>query len=159
MWRPLVTFVLLFVVWLAWSGHTEPLLVALGVASAALATVLGWKLGVIDEEGYPYQLALGFLTFIPWLIWEIVKANLQVARLILSPKMPIHPVLARVKASQKTEIGRVIHANTITITPGTVTLDLRENDLVVHALTPEGASQDAGGAIDRRVCRLEGSRR
>jgi multicomponent Na+:H+ antiporter subunit E len=157
MWRPLVTFVLLFVVWLAWSGHTEPLLVALGVASAAIATVLGWKLGVIDEEGYPYQLARGFITFIPWLIWEIVKANLQVARIILTPNMPIRPVLARVRASQKTEIGRVIHANTITITPGTVTLDLTEHDLVVHALTPEGASADASGVIDRRICRLEGS--
>lgn len=156
MWRQLRTFLLLFVTWLAWSGHVDPLLLGLGVLSAFFATYLGSRLHVIDEEGFPFALTWRLVSFIPWVIWQIVVANVQVARIILSPTMGLHSQLVRVRASQRTEIGRVIHANTITITPGTVTLDVRDDILVVHALTDAHADADAAGVINERVRKLEG---
>lgn len=154
--RAFALFALLFAVWLLWSGHTDPLLVSFGLVSAAVATYVARRLEVVDREGYPFHLSLRLLSFIPWVVWQIVKANVDVTRLILSPRLPIDPRLVRIKATQRSEIGRVIHANTITITPGTVSLDVRGDTILVHALTAEAASADSSGMIDRRVSRLEG---
>ena len=88
--------------------------------------------------------------------WEIVKANIDVARIILHPKMPITPTILDIKASQVTELGHVFYANSITLTPGTVTLRLRDGLMEVHALTPTAIEGLLGGEMDRRVRAVEG---
>ena len=90
------------------------------------------------------------------LLKEIVLSNIAVARVILDPRLPIHPRILRVEASQKTDVGRVTYANSITLTPGTVTLDVRDGKLLVHALTTGSAEGLLTGEMDRRVARLEG---
>lgn len=82
-------------------------------------------------------------------------ANIDVARRILNPKLPIAPMMIRVKASQKGDLARVIFANSITLTPGTVSVDMQGDEIAVHALTPEAAEFDETGEMDRRVSRLE----
>ena len=86
---------------------------------------------------------------------EIVLSNLAVARVILDPKLPIHPRILRVPAGQRSDLGQVIYANSITLTPGTVTLDVRDGHMLVHALTTESAKGLLTGEMDRRVAQLE----
>jgi multicomponent Na+:H+ antiporter subunit E len=153
--RKIGIFTLLLVVWFLWSGHTEPLIVGFGVFASAVGVAFASRTRILDEEAFPFHLSVRFVTFVPWVLWQIVLANLHVARVVLSPKLTIQPHLLRVPAEQKTVIGAVIHANTITITPGTVTLDLREGSLLIHALTDAAAKDDLDGTVNRRISELE----
>jgi multicomponent Na+:H+ antiporter subunit E len=145
----------LFVFWLLLSGHGEPLLLGLGLLSSALAVFIAWRLGAVDDEHHPalHGLPLYWL----WLAGEIIKCNLQVLRLILTPKLAIQPQVIEVEAHEKTELGRVIYANSITLTPGTLTLALNGARLSVHALTDEAANDLKAGEMDRRVVKVEGA--
>ena len=87
---------------------------------------------------------------------EIIKANVDVIKAICRPNMNISPRMIKVKASQTTEIGQVVYANSITLTPGTITLDVRDGEMLVHALTKDTAAGLQTGEMDRRVTRLEG---
>ena len=157
-----VTFLVLAATWLAWSGHWEPendsLILAFGVVSCLLVVWLSGRLDASDGSNPGWGLGLRPLLYAPWLGWEIVKANLDITRMILHPQMPIRPRLMRVRASQKTELGQVIYANSITLTPGTVTLDVRSSSFLVHALTDGSADGLDTGDMDQKVCWLEGSR-
>ena len=152
--RKVIVFVLLYGVWLLWSGHTEPLLLGLGLASCLLTVVFSSKLGVLDDEGFPLKLAGSMLFYIPWVIRQIVASNIAVAKVVLNPGR-IHSHLIHVPVTQKTVIGRVIHANTITVTPGTVSLDVDDEHILVHALTDDAASQESTSDLDERVTRVE----
>jgi multicomponent Na+:H+ antiporter subunit E len=89
-------------------------------------------------------------------LWEIFKSTIDVVRIILDPKLPIRPQLIRVKASQRSEVGQVIYANSITLTPGTISLDVRNDRILVHALTDAAAEGLKTGEMDDYVARLEG---
>ncbi|MBI4421067.1 MAG: Na+/H+ antiporter subunit E [Gemmatimonadetes bacterium] len=145
----------MFVTWLLWSGHLEPLLVGLGALSCVVIVALSVRMGAMDDEGPRADAAWRLASYVPWLLWQIVLANIDVARRILSPKLPIAPRLIRVRAKQKSALGRTIFANSITLTPGTVSVDLDGEDIVVHALTSEAASELQEGAMNRRVAGLE----
>ena len=153
----------LFAVWLLWSGHWPGvsesgwLLTGLGAVSCFVVVWIARRMQVVDREGTPVEVTSRALLYLPWLIWEIVKANVDVARRILHPGLPIQPHVIRVRASQQTDLGRVIYANSITLTPGTVTIDLQGHDLSVHALTDEAAQGLATGEMDRRVSSTEES--
>lgn len=146
----------LFGLWLMLSGHYTPLLLGFGVASCVLVVLISARMDVVDREGHPIHLGLRALTYWPWLLVEIVKANIDVAKRIVDPKLPISPTMVRVRASQKTEVGRVIYANSITLTPGTVSVELEDDMIEVHALTAEGAAALEEGEMDRRVTAMEG---
>lgn len=151
-----IRFCLLFGVWLLWSGHTEPLLLILGLLSCAgtsWLTVLMYRRSDVTPT---YDLGIRPLAYVPWLTWEIVKSNIAVAKVVLSPKLAIQPRLIRVPSSQRGEVGQAIFANSITLTPGTITLDLRHGEALVHALTDEAAEGLLEGEMDRRVTALEG---
>jgi len=117
------------------------------------------RMDVVDREGHPIHLSWRVLPYWLWLTWEIAKTNVEVALIVLNPKMPISPRMVRVRASQKTELGQVIFANSITLTPGTVTVDLVDGGLEVHALTKAAADSLAEGDMDRRVCAVMGEER
>ena len=142
--------------WLLLSGHMEPLLLGLGAVSVAFVVWIAHRMDVVDREGHPIHLTTRFLTYLPWLAWEIVKANIDVTRRVLDPRLPVGPTVFRVAASQKSELGHVIYANSITLTPGTVTIDIDGDVLVVHALTREAAEGVMTGEMDRRVSAVEG---
>jgi multicomponent Na+:H+ antiporter subunit E len=146
----------LFALWLLLSGHYVPLLIGLGALSVLLVVTIALRMGVVDREGHPIHLSPKALLYWPWLAWEIVKSNVDVARRILSPTLPISPTVIRLKASQKSELGKVIYANSITLTPGTVSIDIDGDKIEVHALTREAAQALRTGDMDRRVTRFEG---
>jgi multicomponent Na+:H+ antiporter subunit E len=97
------------------------------------------------------------LIYWPWLIKEIVMANIEVAKAITRTSMDIEPTVIRLKASQTSELGRVIYANSITLTPGTVTIGLEGEDLTVHALTRRSKEGLETGEMDRKVTAMAGS--
>lgn len=150
--------VVLLLFWLGMSGHYTPLLLGFGVASVAGVVALGRRMRMVDAEGHPIHLALGAFTYWPWLALEIAKSALTVSRIIVDPKLPISPTMTRVKASQKTGLGVTTYANSITLTPGTISVEVENNEILVHALTREGAADVEEGTMDRRVTRFEGSK-
>ncbi len=146
----------LYFLWILLSGHFSPLLLGLGVVSAAVVVFISKRMEVVDHEGHPIHMSWRAMLYWPWLTWEIIKSNIDVARIIVTPKMPIAPNMIELKGSQKTELGQAAYANSITLTPGTVTVGLRRGVFSVHALTAEAADGLRKGEMDRRVTVLEG---
>ena len=146
----------LFAFWVLLSGMFTPFLLAAGAASALAIALLARRMEIVDREGLPVHLTLAAAAYWPWLVKEILKAGWQVARIILDPKLPVSPTLARFRPTQRTTVGLVTHANSITLTPGTVTVEAGQEEFVVHALTREGAASLAASEMDRRVTRFEG---
>lgn len=143
-------------VWLLLSGYFTAFLLAVGAGSALSVILLSRRMRIMDREGYPLHLLAGALfSYWPWLIKKIVKSAWDVTALILHPRLPISPTLKRFKPSQITESGLVVHANSITLTPGTISVDVGPGEFLVHALTSEGASALEASEMDRRVTRLE----
>jgi multicomponent Na+:H+ antiporter subunit E len=131
------------VLWLALSGHYDStLLLSLGAGSAVFATALSWRLHILDGETAPYHKLWRFIIYWPWLIGEIIKANIIVIRTILAPDMVLTPRMVRVKTQPRTELGRALFANSITLTPGTVSIDLDDNEVIVHAILKELTGKD-----------------
>ncbi len=139
------------------SGALSSGVLSLGVLSCLVVVAIARRMNVVDHEGVPIELPLRALAYLPWLLWEIAKSNVAVARLILSPSLPISPRMVKVQAGQRHDIGRVIYANSITLTPGTVTVGVEGDKLTVHALTEEAAESLESGEMDRRVTRAEGA--
>lgn len=146
----------LFGTWLLFSGYFEPLLLSFGIVSCVLIVAIGHRMDVVDHEGHPVHLGWKAITYWLWLVVEIVKANIDVARRIVDPKLPIHPVLVTVKTTQSTELGQVIYANSITLTPGTVSIRVADDTILVHAVAKEMAEDLQAGEMDRRVTAMEG---
>lgn len=145
--------------WLLLSGIYKPLILIFGVLSCVVVVAITLRMDVVDREGHPVHLSLRALTFIPWLILEIAKANVDVVKRVLRPTPDISPTMVRLKATQKTAVGLVTYANAITLTPGTVAVDVEPGEILVHALSKEGAEGLATGYMDERVTRLEGGAR
>lgn len=151
--------VVLFVGWLLLSGHYTVFITTLGVISCILVVTVTLRMDVADREGHPIHLTWRGLTYWPWLVIEIIKANIDVAKLVLAPNMPITPTMLRVKASQTSDLGQVIYANSITLTPGTISIDVANGEILVHALSKSSAEDLLQGEMDRRVTRMVGEDR
>jgi multicomponent Na+:H+ antiporter subunit E len=147
----------LFALWLLLSGHGEPFLIALGLLSSGGVLFVARRMGFVDAATFHSSLLIRLPRYWLWLMVEIVKSNIAVARVILHPRLPISPQVIDVTASQRSEIGRVTFANSITLTPGTITLALDHDKVAVHALTREAAADLATGEMDRRVTVAEGN--
>ena len=145
----------LFGLWLLLSGFFQVLLLSLGVASVVGVVWIAHRMDVIDHEGHPIHLTLRALLFWPWLLLEILNSSFHIAAAILRRKMPVNPSLIEVKATQETELGQVIYANSITLTPGTVTIAIDKDIMVIHALTVDSATGLQTGEMDRRVTAME----
>ncbi|MCY3927652.1 MAG: Na+/H+ antiporter subunit E [Acidobacteria bacterium] len=153
---------LLAAVWLSLSGpytFHEWLILVFGLVSVAFV----WRLyAALDREaGGDWEFFhpaawLRLPRFLVAFVYRVALANLHVVRLILAPGSELHPRLRRVRASQKTSFGQVLYANFITLTPGTITLDLRRGELLVYALDAESEADVVDGSMDRDVLRLEG---
>ena len=148
---------LLFAFWLALSGHYTPVLIAVGAVCAVGCVLAAIRMRAADAEGHPIELFRGAVTYFPWLVLEIAKSGWAVTKVILHPRLPISPTMTVVRASQKSAAGVATYANSITLTPGTITVGVSGNDLTVHALVKDGALDLEGGGMDRRVSRFEGT--
>jgi multicomponent Na+:H+ antiporter subunit E len=123
-----------------------------GAVSSAVVVAIVHRLELADEEGVPFHCLPLLWRFWPWLTGEIVKANIEVMRRIISPRLDISPQLFHFTPSQGTSTGLVTHANSITLTPGTVTIEIEEDGrFLVHALTRELAEGTAATVGDGRL--------
>jgi multicomponent Na+:H+ antiporter subunit E len=148
--------VVLFVFWVLLSGFFTPFLLTAGAVSAIAVALLARRMAVADREGHPIHLGRSAVLYWLWLAKEILRSGWNVARIILSPRLPIVPTLVRFRPSQRTAVGLVTHANSITLTPGTLSVEVTRDEFVVHGLTREGAEGCVDSDMDRRVTRFEG---
>ena len=148
-------FLVLF--WLLNSGHYTYLIMSLGAASIAIVVLIAHRMDVVDHESQTIHLSLEYPRFGLWLIKEIVVANLTVVKHIWLGNKTITPTVKVIKASQTSDVGKVIYANSITLTPGTVALGLVNDEIMVHALIQENIEALESGDMDSRVSKLEQS--
>lgn len=145
----------LAVIWLLLSGHFDPLLLGFGVASILLVLVISHRMDVVDHEGQPLQVTRKTIPYMFWLAKEVWKSNLDVIRRILSPKLDISPTLAEVPAPQQTDLVRSMYANSITLTPGTVSIRTENDRILIHALSQQGADDVLQGEMSDRLVAIE----
>ena len=159
----IVLALVLVVIWLSWSGiyvddegNPHTLMLSFGVISVSLTVWVSSRLNVVDDEGQPIAWGISPIGYFIWLLKEIVVANVDVISRIVRPQMKISPTWIKVSANQKSRLGRAVFANSITLTPGTVSVDVGEDYVWVHALSKEGAeSLLDGGDMGKRVCAVE----
>lgn len=148
-------FIVLSLLWLGNSGHYDPLLVGFGVLSVLFVIWTSRHMDVVDHESQPLHLSSRLPGFWLWLVVKIIRSNVDVVRHIWLGNKSISPCAARLPLDQKTDMGRVIYANSITLTPGTVSMDMDDNMVLVHALTKESIDELRLGEMNRRVVELE----
>lgn len=159
MGRFLVMMAALSALWLLLSGYFDkPLLLAFGAASVVFATWLAHRARMLDPDGLLSRVFPGVIGYMAWLTFEIGKANVVVAREALAVTPKLSPKLFLVANPPRTAIGKVIFGNSITLTPGTVTVDLREDEILVHALTEGLADIQAIADMGARVKKIERGR-
>jgi multicomponent Na+:H+ antiporter subunit E len=154
--RILVLAFVLGALWLLLSGYLDKAtLVGFGAMSVVLTVWLTHHMGLLDEEGVPTGVFPGIIGYMLWLTLEIGKANFLVAREVFRPTMRLSPKLLRVPAVQRNDLGKTIFANSLTLTPGTVTIDVGTSSLLVHALTEELADEGGMASMGEKVDRLD----
>lgn len=150
------TGLLAFAFYLVLGDPTEPFDLVTGLISAAVVAVV---LGGVTFERAPSSATLrSFLravVFVPRLLWAVVRANLALAAVVLHPRLPIDPAVVRLPAPESA-VARALLANSITLTPGTVTLDVDGDELVVHALTASTREELLTGSLARQVAFVTG---
>jgi multicomponent Na+:H+ antiporter subunit E len=149
--RMAMLLVMLVIAWLLWSGLFKPLLLGLGLFSCALTFLLVRRMGYFDNDFFAMRFSMKLLSYWAWLTREIYRSSLQVARVVLDPSLPISPRTIEIKSASAHLVDQVILANSITLTPGTLALDLHKGIIKVHTLTEAGAQDLLSGEMNRRV--------
>jgi multicomponent Na+:H+ antiporter subunit E len=152
----LSSVLVLYGFWLLLSGYFTAFLMTAGAGSAIAVVALAHRMDLVDHEGHPIHLGWRVLAYWPWLFREIIKSAWDVSRIIVDPRLPISPTMIRVPTSQKTAVGVVTYANSITLTPGTISMEVKHGEILVHALTRAAAEGLQEGEMDRRVTWFEG---
>jgi multicomponent Na+:H+ antiporter subunit E len=150
--RFLYTAAAMFLFWLALSGQFTGLLLGSGAAAALFVAALGRGGPALPGPAFLLRLA----AYLPWLFWQILLSSLDVAYRVLHPARPIDPRVIKIKNPCRTPLGTALLANSITLTPGTVTLDAGPAELVVHSVSEEAADALQAGEMQRRVLLVEG---
>ncbi len=155
----IITFLILFLFWCIFSGKFDPFHLSLGVISCLLVCWATSELLIVSPHiSRLIRLWSGFFLYIPWLIWQIVLANIHVLCLVLSPDMDqkIDPKIIKFKSRIKDSVGLVTFANSITLTPGTITIALNMyGDMAIHAIDDESAAA-LPGDMEQKVVKLFG---
>ena len=152
--RILILALLLIAAWVLWSGYLKPLLLGLGALSCVLTIWVVRRMGYFDEENFAFHYDWRLLGFWGWLSREVVLSSIEVARIVLQRKVDVEPKIVDIDGSGLGPVDLALLGNSITLTPGTLTLDVHEGRLLVHALTPGGAAGLRDGEMQRRVAAL-----
>jgi len=159
----ILQFIILFAFWLLLSGRYQAKYIIIGVISAALVTFFTNDLFYSalqrgEQAGIRIRQVLlqiwRFILYLPWLLLQIILANVQVAYLVLHPRMPIEPALLLFRTRMRKGIARVTLGNSITLTPGTITTSLEEGNYIIHNLKPPLASSLIDGVMQKKIARV-----
>ena len=154
--KSFILFFILFSLWLLMSGHYNVLIVSLGIISCAFCVYVAKRGKLIDDEGLPIFFMPRLLNYLIWLFKEILKSNLSTAKVIINGK--VEPETFTVKTSQVTDVAKVTYANSITLTPGTVTTKIQKGVFEVHALNSDFGNDVRNNEMDKKVTWLEGKK-
>ncbi len=143
--------VALSALWLGLSGHYTPLVLSLGAVSVLLSAILAYRFDILDREGSPYGRLFPLMVYWVWLVIEIFKANWIVIKACLKSELDIDPALVKVKTGCESDLAKTVFANSITLTPGTISIAVEGNKILVHALFEQQAHPEAFIEMDRRV--------
>ena len=151
-------FILTFLVilWLLMSGLYKTLILVFGLCSVLLVMFFMKRMG--EKDGYAVEINLKIidtLKYLFWLIFEVAKCNLAVVKLLLARKVQIAQEFIEIPVSTKSDLAQVIFANSITLTPGTVTVETEDNSLLVHVLNSDNSTESELGNMGQRVSSLE----
>jgi len=155
--RSVVLLLFLFCVWLLWSGLYKPLLLGLGALSCLLTFYITRRMGYVDIDVFALRFSYRLIAYWGWLGKEIVLSSIEVARVVLDPKLPISPQIIEIKSTADRAVDQAILGNSITLTPGSLALDVHDGVLKIHTLTGRDADALKSGEMDRRVAALRGS--
>ena len=158
MLRNLGVIIILFALWLLMSGlYYKTLITGLGFASVLFALYMVRRMDAVDEDQLEINLnPFKFLSYMVWLMVEVAKANWAVTKLIVSGR-DLHQHMFYVPYTQKTDLAQVIYANSITLTPGTITVETEPGRFLVHAVEYSDDDPDALADMDARVTATEGN--
>jgi multicomponent Na+:H+ antiporter subunit E len=145
----------LVVFWVINSGQYNALLLGLGAISIGFVVYLTHRMDVVDHESQPFYLTPRIFSYHLWLIKEIIQSNIDVLKHIWRPQLSISPSIQTIKISQRSDMGKVIYANSITLTPGTIAVDLNDDEILVHALDANSLVGLEFGEMDSRISKLE----
>ena len=149
-----ISVVIFSILWLIFSGVYEPLTLSFGVASVLIVTAIISILKMSADSDGRFSYRNFFIFYLPWLLKEIVVSGIKTSSNVLGfKKFKSHA--KKIKASQKTQLATVIYANSITLTPGTLTIEVDRDDLFVHALCDSSLTELEIGEMDKRVRELE----
>ena len=132
-----ILLIALAATWWTLSGYTKPILLTLGAVSLGLVTLMASRMRIMDRETAPYLTVPQTLIYFGWLFVEIIKANVAVVRAVMNPDLEVSPTLVKVPAGGKSDIAKTMFANSITLTPGTVSVNVEDDHILVHALLSE----------------------
>ena len=154
--KSLILFLILLSLWLLMSGHYSILIITLGIILCAFCVYVAKRGNLIDDEGLPIFFIPRLSNYLIWLFKEILKSNLNTAKVIINGK--VEPETFTVKASQVTDVAKVTYANSITLTPGTVTTKMQKDVFEVHALNSDFGNDVRTNEMDKKVTWLEGKK-
>ena len=150
----IATYIIVFVFWLLLSAHSDAFHVGAGIVCSLIVAYASHDLLFTGTGNHTLTKIVRFSTYLPWLIYQIVLANIDVAKRALAPGMPIDPQVVTFKTMLRSDVARTALANSITLTPGTVTIDIVDDVFYVHAIAKEPADDLLEGAMERRIAHI-----
>lgn len=150
----LLVAIMLAVFWILLSGYFTTLLLSFGVMSVVLVVWLVFRMDRADKERRVFYPTPRLVAYWGWLLWAVVKANVDLVKRIWHPDLPIEPTWARLDTRVSTPLEKTFYANSITLTPGTLTTNVNDDHFMVHALSQEGIDELREGEMERRILRL-----
>ncbi len=155
--RYIGTFTILFALWILFSGRLDSLHLVSGVISSLIVTsIMAPVMFPAFSPARIVKFVIRFLAYLPWLTGKIFMANIDIVYRVLHPKLPINPRTITFSADLKTDIGKLVLGNSITLTPGTITMNIKGAKFTVHAISDESAKSLLDGDMRKRVEELEG---
>lgn len=155
--RFLGLFIVMLALWLLLSGHYDPLFVSMGVGSSAVAAWFGGALlehTVGPAREHPRVRFLSLVVYVGWLIMRVIPSAIQVARIVLDPRLPPEPGMVRFRTQLASPAARTTLANSITLVPGTMTIDVTDDEFTVHSFTPDAVEDLVTARMQNRIARV-----
>ena len=156
--RMLPLVLLLAAFWLVLSGHFDPLTLALGGVAVSVVCAMAWRAELQPHPGLTLRFMVRLPRFFLWLAGQVLLSSLTVVRIVWSPRRVLRPVVASTPAQDLPELTQVTYANAITLTPGTLSLDVSDKLIRVHSLQQGDIDELRKGTMLGRVPRT-GKRR
>lgn len=150
----LILMFVLYLFWLILSGHFTLFFFSLGLVSIVLVTWIQKRMDLVDNEPAKLNLSFRLINYGLWLSWKVILSNIDVVRRVWDPTLPATPVWEKLDVQIKSSREQTLYANSITLTPGTLTTDVGDGYFLIHSLSPEGIAELKTGEMEKQIKKL-----